>query len=274
MKKRAIAVAVVAALSLSAWGEVAIQFDFGTTAGSYSGRIAPAYEASGTEMNRGDTTLITNTGGLGLLDSKDGTVWNASNSGLYSSLKYVDDAPATGVTAAFGVSSGPETVLTWNTGASVWSTTSSVKGVQNTALIEDYLYTTNSVLGFRVTGLPVGTYAVIVMDVVPGYETTRSHEFKAGVFGLASQNDFHDPALLALGTLGVNAKLDATQWKAGDNYLMTTVTTTSTSDYIVVMCSGFNPSMNAIQIIQVPEPATMTLLALGGLAMLRRRREA
>ena len=48
--------------------------------------------------------------------------------------------------------------------------------------------------------------------------------------------------------------------------------------YVTVMAvSGpgiTNPSMNAIQIIQIPEPATMTLLALGGLAMLRRRREA
>jgi len=274
--KRAILVAVAAMVSVPAFG-LALQFDFSTSAGSYGGKIAPGYEASAEEPNAYGAagTTITNAGGMGLLDSRNGTAWNVLGSGgMFSGLMCVDGTSAgSDVKATLAAGSPSDGMGNWSGSVQTWTESASTSGVQSTSLMLDVLYTTNNLLGFRITGLPVGTYAVIVMDVTPNVTSTRPHEFKAGLFTDASQGSYNDEALSVLGTLNAHGLTDAPLWTNGVNYLMTTITTTSESDYIVVMGTGFNASMNGIQIIQmVPEPATMGLLALGGLALLRRRR--
>jgi len=278
---------VAAMISLPAFG-LAIQFDFGTVVGPYNGAIAPGYEPTAQEFNIRETPevpiLITNLGGMGLLNSqKDGTVWNAfASGGTFDNLTYVDGASAVGVTATVAGAASPTSLGGWSggpAGNAGYGWARSDDGVQSTSLMQDELTQFGStseydpiLVGFRVTGLPAGTYTMFVMVATTGAED-RSRDIKAGVFTDISQNLYDDPALSFVGATGTDGVKNAQAWVAGQNYVMTTVTTTSQSDYIVVMVHGAYSAIGGIQIIQqpVPEPATMTLLALGGLALLRRK---
>lgn len=269
---------------------VSIQFDFSTTAGSYtSGRIAPAYEATATEPNYNSTNTITNSGGTGTLNSgTNGTAWNALTGGTVisngSNLKYVDGSfvpsGAITVTTAYGNGTTSGTVAAWQYGPADWgSVGSSTTGVQATTLMQDELYSLaggggTQVFGFRIQGLPVGSYQLFALGATPTAEN-RSKTIRMGVFTLSAQNDPNDAALFTAGTLGTGGVANAPAWVSGKNYLIGTVTTANASDYIVTMVTGANPALNGIEIVPlapVPEPAMLSLLALGGLALLRRRK--
>jgi len=282
MKRMMFVTVVAAAMSVSVFG-AAIQFDFGALAGAYSGKIAPGYEASAQEPSIDGSTTITNLGGLGLMDSRDGTAWNASDNGRFPDPVYADNAPATGVTAqaARYNAATPAGLFMdnwqWSTAAYAPDTPSSTQGVQATALMQDELYSNQNaeqLLGFRVTGLPAGEYTMLVLGATPTAEN-RPHPVRAGLFANAAATDnlyWDDPAMSAVGVLGTGGHKNAMEWVEGQNYMTIHFTTAGTDECMVVMVSGFNAAMSGIQIIQVvPEPATMSLLALGGLAILRRR---
>lgn len=279
----------VVGLTLEA-APVSIQFDFCTTAGSYtSGKIAPAYEATGTESNYNSTNTITNTGGTAALNSAvDGMAWNALAGGTIVSnganLRYVDGSFAANgavtVTVAYGNGTTSGNVAAWQYGAANWgSVGSSTTGVQATTLMQDELYSLaggggTQVIGFRIQGLPVGAYKVFALGATPTAES-RIKSVRMGVFTSASQNDPADAALTNLGNLGTGGVTNASAWVSGQNYLMGSVTTTNALDYVVVMATGVNAALSGIEIVaatQIPEPATLLLLMLGGLALARHRR--
>ena len=282
-----VACLVAAVVSLSAVGQ-SIQFDFGTTTGAYTGAIAPGYEAGYKENNLVGTEIF-NREGLGLLQSKDGTYWNALNTGgtNITGLKYVDGTSATDVTVR--IAAGWVTPLYpgggmygWTYGVHSWGTSvskpASVDGVQSTPLMQDYLYTDNSgasasLFGFTISGLPAGDYMVILLGATPTAENNRPYSLAVGQYSGATPPELYtDSRLTEIGMLGTSAggtnKLD---WVSGQNYLMHPITL-GADESIVVMAKGDRAGLNGIQIIRVPEPATMSLLALGGLAMLRRRK--
>jgi len=279
------AVVAAAMMSLSALG-LAIQFDFGNVVGSYNGAIAPAYEADAQELNSqrdgGTPILITNLGGHGLLDSqKDGTTWNnVPDGGTFGSLVDVNGVSVVGVTATVAGAKSSTSLGDWSgkpLGDTSWGWACSDEGVQSTTLMQDEITMQGAgehdatLVGFRITGLDPGTYTVFVMGATV-YAENRVRDVKIGV-GDASLSLYGDFVPSFEGSTGVGGRQNEPAWAEGQNYVWTTVTTTDKSDYIVVMVHGPYAAFSGIQIIQeVPEPATMSLLALGGLALLRRRR--
>jgi len=257
---------------------------------AYDGAIAPAYESTATGRNYLDTETITNAGGLGVLNSgRDGTYWNTVTktklaAGEY--LCYTNGDRADGVTYGCAYSSGKGIEWNWYPGGGYigiggnWNDPPypSQTGVQSTTLMGTEMDGLNA-WGFYVHGLAKGTYQVFLLSATPGYES-RTSQVWAGVFQAANRAeleliDVDAPGFSPAYTKGA-AVSNATEWEAGKNYLVLNIEITSPDDTLVIITKSTGyPSigLNGLQIVPVvPEPATMTLLGLGGLALLRRRR--
>ena len=276
---RVLMVAAALSIATAASAELgrAIQFNLGDSGNVYTGAIAPAYEWS-----------VANPGGQGVLNSiTDGTTWNTV-SGMYrSGLLYTDGTPAHGVSVTCAVNNygrapaggTPEYAAFrnsvddwfWVGGAYSWAGEAATTGVLATALMGDILYGSGphndpGLLAVRVENLVPGTYQVFVLSATP--HEVREVEVKIGLFTSLAQDRWDDPAMgSVVGTAG-HTTTDA--WTVNRNYVMRELTVAE-GDYLVVMARGHNASISGIQIVPVPEPATMCLLALGGLALLRRR---
>ena len=280
--------AVVVSWSASAEPQ-AIQFNFGSLI--YSGAVAPAYEPGYTEPGYYFTTegvTVTNNGGLGKLLSRDGTTWNRmADAGTLSTLRFVnnDFCPSTMVAKLSFVDRNYVPVSNGSGGP--WAPNSHV-GVQATALMlnEAYGFTNPSTMIFSIYGLEPGTYDVYVLGATTSAEN-RLHSISMGTasstwdgtLGFLDDGNFvanPDVRLVSAGALGSSTLTaaqcrDVDRWIPGQNYVVFPVTITSWNQYLVVTSYGHNAAMNGIQIVPIPEPATMSLLVLGGLALLRRR---
>ena len=289
----------------------AIQFNFTSANGKTQSCIGPAFEPSVSEAGRYGTYTIPNGGGESMLSSVGNTVWNNLRATDTTGNKwfYSNNDPATGVKvwlASGSMASG----MNWTTGTTHFQYTevrwtdgpngvggqhrwpndgSSIKGVANTVLGSDVAYATSgNLVGFRVQGLAQGYYMVYVIDELPVNEfSERQHQFYVSV----TAGDYIQPVVadkltiageevwLGVGGQSGNALAGNTNgqdWVEGRNYIKTLVYIGSEADYLNVIChaTAGGAQFNGVQIIPVavPEPATMCLLALGGLAVLRRRR--
>ena len=255
----------------------AIQFTFGDR--PYSGAIAPAYVPAIVEGG------IQNNGGEGKLTLADGTAWNQIQAyeAVITGFVHADDTPATGVTLTMGGWWSDRDDLYWGYGGAAYThDEKNIQGVQATDLMWTSLYAGQYAITVAVTGLAPGVYQVFVPNVVPNDPGTRELEVVMAVFSTSLGNIMNE-SLAAEGFhkvngMGADLTENALVWKEGLNYVQRTLVIESETDVLVVASYCFlenspGPLLNAIQIVPViPEPATMTLLALGGLALLRRRK--
>lgn len=254
--QRLIHVAAIAVFA--AWGTSAhaasIQFDFGTSAGIYSGTVAPAHAA----------------GALGGSD----TTWNGiaatstNNANFATGLKYTDGTVADGVTMNFWRSTNFSFPIRFE---STFSATG-LPTIYDTELAKDALHY-NSNIGVRVQGLAAGTYNVyaIVLDL-----DNMSTTYTVGVgVGVANATiSLSDPVITD--TTVINPAILSGVWADGENFALSTVTTNQNTDYINVLIS---PSTNpgrivGLQIVQVPEPVSTVLFGISGLMLIGRRRRS
>jgi hypothetical protein len=141
-----------------------------------------------------------------------------------------------------------------------------------------------SEVGMFINGLSAGTYDIYVSSVAHGDSTAEppvwsqwdsmppsSYHIVAGVDNTIDDLSFGDLTLQSA-TI-TNQTFDS--WVEGDNYAKLRVTLAAgdrlgigTDNQTVGMCG----LMNTVEIVEVPEPATMALMGLGSLVMLRRRK--
>ena len=118
---------------------------------------------------------------------------------------------------------------------------------------------------FSINNVPTGTYELYVVAGISQYsDDLFSTVTVGGVSKVSSvRNDI-------LGDDGVSHLPSESGWVEGENYAKFTVVL-STPGSISGSVTG-KIFLNGMQLVVVPEPATMSLLALGGIAMLRRRK--
>lgn len=126
------------------------------------------------------------------------------------------------------------------------------------ALLDDFMnWTPAGPMPFVVRGLPIGTYQFYSYSFAP-----NSANSTVDIVG--APEGFQ---LLGGGTWPGSHQLGLT-------YALHTVTLTQPTDVVidVGVWNGAWGGFNGFQIVQVPEPATLGLLAMGGLMIIRRRR--
>lgn len=156
--------------------------------------------------------------------------------------------------------------------------TQSVGGVMAVSgLYDDLLQSghASNWFGVRVNGLAAGTYDVYLIPHDDGVGDGTFITLGQGDSSVDQRSEITTNAVTADGN-DLDTTLDSWTPSGTDtafNYMKTTVTITdSANDYIIAMNDPSNKwGFAAMQI--VPEPATMALLGIGGLAILRRRRK-
>ena len=246
MTRHALVVSVVGlAMAMGGTAEAAplkIQFDVSDNVGSYTGYESPGYAA-------GDFTTAE-------------TTWNMTEGDVSSGLKYADGTDATTVT--FDTGQGGGATVNWSSTPPT-SQTGAGGGIYATSLMRDWHYTSgNNNLGARVNGLPAGEYRVYALVREPS-ELGRLYDVSIGV---------NIDTIGASPTAITNAT-GVTTWTVGKNYAVADLTTTASTDWLSIIVDPTNNqygTLEGVQIVQIPEPMTMALLALGLPVMIRRRR--
>lgn len=244
---------LVAGLSASA---VDIQLDFGNQ-GEYSGINSPSQSVG--ELSTGDSHW------------NSYTRFTANNQSVAVAA---DGTLLSGVTIDFGDDYRDSGLINWSDNwPGTGGTTPTDSDLNTTALTSDWMYVNPGRMGgVRIQGLETGTYYVYAFGHEPS-NLKRTMNVSTGVnastLAQCDETNF----------LGNASGL--TEWTAGKNYVMNTITITDTSDWLTVLISDpdsgtQHKSLNGLQIVSataVPEPATVGLFALcGGLLLFKRRR--
>lgn len=132
-------------------------------------------------------------------------------------------------------------------------------------------------VGVRVTGLPAGIYNVYVTAQNTNTDNINRYNIYAGTVDAASGNtDFSGLSFENLDFYNATTPKITDSWVKHVNYVMMEVTLGVGEDLVVVsdgLTSGEDRGfLNTVEIALVPEPATLSLLGLGSLTLLRRRR--
>jgi hypothetical protein len=231
------------------------------------------------DLGRGTTAITQSVGSPGLAAgafTAADTTWNETTSTTtsYNSLKYADGTAATGVQAQYGstgAGTSPTGLITWNDTTDLLNTNGTGDGgvalytgnnmVQNLSFFASFFNSSGGALGLRVSGLDAGQYAVYVTAVHP---QALSRTYNIGI-GVNLMQQVPTPESLT-------ANLTST-WTDGKNFALGTVNISSTSDWLGVISSNLNafPEINGIQIVALPEPASLGLLSSFSVLVLRRR---
>lgn len=201
--------------------------------------------------------------GVASADKTTGVVWS--------------DGTAAPVTVDIG-RSVPSTV-----GAAIdWNVTSNLKTGNNTSgsgifatdLTKDCTEDSGQTgeFGARFPGMPLGTYDVYVVLHNGGTSTSESHSTNIGI----NLTAWSPGTAQILDTVANTAT-----WQINENYIIARVTVASPNDIISIVTARTGPNnpnhgyskIAAVQIVpvEIPEPASLGLLGLGALALLRRR---
>ncbi len=127
-------------------------------------------------------------------------------------------------------------------------------------MLDGHYYETNVTLSAAFTGIPYATYDLYVY-------------YNSSAVGNAQDFTIRGTSMSLKGyeVPGVDTALVESDGTINGNYVVfrgltaSDVTIDDTMDTYYVYMNGF-------QVVEVPEPLTMSLLALGGLALVRRRR--
>ncbi len=208
-------------------------------------------------------------GGLSQTVQSDLKVWNnfgqLAQSTAFGGVQFSDGTEATGVTvSAFG-QTNRDGNATLNAG---WDFAQEVPQ----EVMNSWYYRSNATAPM--------TFTIAGLDPDKFYDVELFNAFNTGT----NLSDIQIDGLFADGTAGPSLAADGDNWNraidgwAAKSGLLFSSITTGLDGTFVITFTGGNPTVQAIRITElaaiVPEPATMSLLALAGVAMLRRRRAA
>ena len=213
-----------------------------------------------------------------------GTSWNVvPNANDQLSLAAVwDDGSALG-SIAFdqGRTTGgdADTVIDWNSQpAGDYQNGSGTGGIWDETIMRDWVYTSgNDTYAARISGLSAGTYGVYALVGEPS-SPTRTYTISIGVGTSTSPIVDETDARLVSALLDDDSNddsvHDSSSWIVGKTYVYQEVTITDASDYLTILTDSNDAysSLSGLQISQIPEPATLGLIAVFGGCILFVRR--
>lgn len=146
-------------------------------------------------------------------------------------------------------------------GGIAWMTGAATGDPGNDAMLSGHNYTASAPLSGAFTGIPYAQYDLYVYYNSGAVTNAQTFSIQGTALTLSGfENPGADTALV-----------DSQNGTVDGNYVLfqgltaSDVTVDALPDTVYTYMSGF-------QVVEVPEPLTMSLLALGGLALIRRRR--
>ncbi len=259
------AVGLAVALGTATASEAAVLLNF-TSTSHFTGDVPEAKISPGQQV-----------GGI------SGSHWNKISSADTASLDIIDHTGAVlnGVSVDLGVAGSASTVIDYSVAPSSFSNlgTAWKTGVFS-GNAQSGMFTSSrddQKVGVRLSGLPAGTYTVYVTSLNTNSTSTNRYNIYAGAVDSASTNsDYSGFSFEFLDFFDPNTPKIIDAWVENINYVALTVTLGEDEDLVVVsdgLTSGEDRGfLNTVEVVLVPEPASLGLLGLGGLVLLRRRR--
>jgi hypothetical protein len=230
-----------------------ILLDFGSTA--YTGADAPGHEDG----------LAT------------GTTWNAITGDTASGLLDEDGNPVVGVALDFGT--GVVSSIDYTGAVQALTVDHAAYPHWNDALGQDHLVRNGDdpAIALAVTGLAPGTYDFYLTGFRGDGSTNAGRDYDVRYrLSTAPVTDFSSDTGATLTTLNNDDPANVDNWIPGDNYITDRFTVTAAGEdlYLYSNSAGFIGVMSSLEIIEVPEPASVGLLAAGLTLLLPRRRDS